>query len=184
MRCSFAGWRHAARLPALSLHQSPAHLANVAYCIAGTVNSADKLYRVIDSVRPDTKHACRSTVPIPADGAGGSVMGRHSWLSELHHNWRPPSLSSGVVAVVCANGEKQCLRQRQNRGNCGCFILGLIIAGGALSVVPLWSAFSGQAHFWPEILLATIAAGLVMLGPGAWLIDARLFGRKRLIRER
>jgi uncharacterized membrane protein YphA (DoxX/SURF4 family) len=48
----------------------------------------------------------------------------------------------------------------------------------------LWSAFSGQGDFWAEILLATIAAGLVMLGPGAWSIDARLFGRKRLIRER
>ena len=48
---------------------------NVAYCVAGKVNSTDKLYLVIDSVRPDTKHARRSTVPIPADGAGGSGMG-------------------------------------------------------------------------------------------------------------
>jgi hypothetical protein len=30
---------------------------NVAYCVAGKVNSADKLYLVIVSVRPDTKHA-------------------------------------------------------------------------------------------------------------------------------
>ena len=29
----------------------------LAYCIAGKVNSADKLYLVIESVRPDTKHA-------------------------------------------------------------------------------------------------------------------------------
>ena len=48
---------------------------NVAYCIAGKVNSADKLYLVIDSLRPDTKHARRSNVPVPADGAGGSGMG-------------------------------------------------------------------------------------------------------------
>ena len=48
---------------------------DVAYCVAGKVNSADKLYLVIDSVRPDTKHARRSTVPVPADGAGGSGMG-------------------------------------------------------------------------------------------------------------
>ena len=58
-----------------------------------------------------------------------------------------------------------------------------VIAGGALSVVALWSAFSGQGDFWAEILLATIAAALAMLGPGAWSIDARLFGRKRLIHE-
>ena len=44
---------------------------NVAYCIAGKVNSADKLYLVIESVRLDTKHIRSSTVPDPADGAGG-----------------------------------------------------------------------------------------------------------------
>jgi len=44
---------------------------NVAYCVAGKVNSADQLFLVIDSVRPDTKHARCSTVPAPADGAGG-----------------------------------------------------------------------------------------------------------------
>ena len=46
----------------------------VAYCVAGKVNSADKLYLVIDSVRPDSKHAASSTVPVPTDGAGGSAM--------------------------------------------------------------------------------------------------------------
>ena len=44
---------------------------NVAYCVAGKVNSADKLYLVIQSVKPDTKHVRSSTVPVPADGAGG-----------------------------------------------------------------------------------------------------------------
>ena len=48
---------------------------DVAYCIAGKVNSADKLYLVIESVRPDTKHARSSTAPVPADGAGGSATG-------------------------------------------------------------------------------------------------------------
>jgi len=46
-------------------------LPSVAYCVAGKVNSADKLYLVIESVRPDTKHARSSTVPVPADGAAG-----------------------------------------------------------------------------------------------------------------
>ncbi len=43
----------------------------VAYCVAGKVNSADKLYLVIESVRPDNKHANASTTHVPADGAGG-----------------------------------------------------------------------------------------------------------------
>jgi len=47
---------------------------NVAYCVAGRVNSADKLYLVIESVRLDTKHRRVSTVPAPADGAGGSAV--------------------------------------------------------------------------------------------------------------
>ena len=46
----------------------------VAYCVAGKVNSTDKLYLVIESVRPDTKHRRSSTAPVPADGAGGSEM--------------------------------------------------------------------------------------------------------------
>src|ERR1700677_3196415 len=34
----------------------------------------------------------------------------------------PPSLSFGAAGVVCPVSHKLCLRQRQNRGNCGCFI--------------------------------------------------------------
>jgi len=56
------------------------------------------------------------------------------------------------------------------------------IAGGALAVVAVWSAFTAP-DLWSQILLAAVGAALAMLGPGAWSIDARLFGRKRLIRE-
>lgn len=34
-----------------------------AYCISGKVNSADKLYLVIESLKPDTKHLRHSTTP-------------------------------------------------------------------------------------------------------------------------
>jgi hypothetical protein len=44
---------------------------DVAYCVAGKVNSADKLYLVIESVRLDTKRRRVSTALAPADGAGG-----------------------------------------------------------------------------------------------------------------
>ena len=39
---------------------------DVAYCIAGKVNSADKLYLVIESVRLDTKHCLLYTSRQPA----------------------------------------------------------------------------------------------------------------------
>jgi hypothetical protein len=41
------------------------------YCVSGKVNSADKLYLVIESVRPDNKHTRDSIAPVPDDGAGG-----------------------------------------------------------------------------------------------------------------
>ena len=46
----------------------------MAYCVAGKVNSTDKLYLVVESIRPDTKPRGVSTAPVPAEGAGGSVM--------------------------------------------------------------------------------------------------------------
>ena len=44
------------------------------YCVSGKVNSADKLYLVVESVKPDTKHVSVSTAPVPVDGAGGRSM--------------------------------------------------------------------------------------------------------------
>ena len=44
------------------------------YCVSGKVNSADKLYLVIESVKPDHKHDFVSNAPARADGAGGRLM--------------------------------------------------------------------------------------------------------------
>ena len=41
------------------------------YCVFGKVNSADKLYLVVESVKPDTKHMLDSNALAPVDGAGG-----------------------------------------------------------------------------------------------------------------
>ena len=48
---------------------------NVAHSEAGQVNSGDRLFLVIDSVRPDTKHSRGFTVPALVDGAGGLISG-------------------------------------------------------------------------------------------------------------
>jgi putative oxidoreductase len=51
------------------------------------------------------------------------------------------------------------------------------ICGALITVVEVWIAFSSACSGIP-ILLATSSATLAMIGPGAWSIDARLFGRK------
>ena len=54
------------------------------------------------------------------------------------------------------------------------------IAGGAAAIIGLWGVFGRSGDPWSHILLAIVGAGLAMLGPGAWSVDARLFGRKRI----
>jgi hypothetical protein len=44
------------------------------YCVSGKVNSADKLYLVIESIKPDHRQGIASIAPVHADGAGGRPM--------------------------------------------------------------------------------------------------------------
>jgi uncharacterized membrane protein YphA (DoxX/SURF4 family) len=59
------------------------------------------------------------------------------------------------------------------------------IAGTLVAIIELWATFSPPGDPWAPILLGTLGAALALLGPGAWSIDARLFGWKRIpIRDR
>jgi uncharacterized membrane protein YphA (DoxX/SURF4 family) len=54
------------------------------------------------------------------------------------------------------------------------------MTGALVAIMELWIAFSRPTDLCTPLLLGTLGAGLAMLGPGAWSIDARLFGRKRI----
>jgi uncharacterized membrane protein YphA (DoxX/SURF4 family) len=65
---------------------------------------------------------------------------------------------------------------------------------GALVIVGLWTPITAavacllslgilliaERTIEPQLLRAAIGLGLVVLGPGAWSIDSRLFGRRRV----
>ena len=58
------------------------------------------------------------------------------------------------------------------------------VAGTLVAAEALWNVFA-SGHPWRWIMLATLGAALALIGPGAWSIDARLFGWRRLeIRDR
>ena len=49
--------------------------------------------------------------------------------------------------------------------------------GSLIAAVQMWIAFSYAGDPWTSIMLAILAATLAIIGPGAWSIDARVFGR-------
>lgn len=53
-------------------------------------------------------------------------------------------------------------------------------AAGMLGAAQLAALLLGGFPLERQLLRAAMAAALVMLGPGAWSIDRRLFGRKRI----
>jgi putative oxidoreductase len=58
-------------------------------------------------------------------------------------------------------------------------VVGTIVTSRELLVLS-----SGGGDPWMPLVLATLGATLAMIGPGAWSIDARLFGRRQIQRLR
>lgn len=54
------------------------------------------------------------------------------------------------------------------------------IAGTLLAIIEVWFAVTQAGRAEMYLPLAALGVSLVMLGPGAWSVDARLFGRKRI----
>ena len=54
------------------------------------------------------------------------------------------------------------------------------VAGTLIALVELWIAITHTGDAWISIVLATLGMTAAMIGPGAWSLDARLFGRKHI----
>jgi uncharacterized membrane protein YphA (DoxX/SURF4 family) len=52
--------------------------------------------------------------------------------------------------------------------------------GAFEAVAEVLITLSRPTQYQSHILIAVLAIGLAMLGPGAWSIDALIFGRKRI----
>jgi len=68
-------------------------------------------------------------------------------------------------------------------------LAGLLIVGGlwtpvtgvVAGIIETWIVFTQPGTQSFPILVAGIAISLAMIGPGAWSMDARLYGRKQLL---
>ena len=58
------------------------------------------------------------------------------------------------------------------------------VAGALVVIVKVWIALSrissASGDPWIAFIQAVLGVVLALVGPGAWSIDARLFGRKRI----
>ena len=61
-----------------------------------------------------------------------------------------------------------------------CLGLWTPIAGAITAILELYLVFCRPENIWPMLLAAGIAAGLALLGPGSWSVDAYVYGRKRI----
>jgi putative oxidoreductase len=54
------------------------------------------------------------------------------------------------------------------------------VGGALVTIVELWIVLLRVGDPLVPLMLAILGATLAMIGPGAWSIDARLFGRKHI----
>ena len=93
----------------------------------------------------------------------------------------------GITGSAWKSSEPMIFALRCTAAAGGCFLLaGLwtpviaaLIALNEISIA-LFLVSPRPEDKWIHVFLAILAAGTAMLGPGAWSIDARLFGRKRV----
>jgi putative oxidoreductase len=93
-----------------------------------------------------------------------------------------PSVQHGVAGVLTATLPALVIVQLAAAAAAALLLLGLWtpIVGVLMAAAEWCLALSHPRDPWMHILLGAFGAALAMLGPGAWSVDARLFGRKRI----
>ena len=92
----------------------------------------------------------------------------------------------GIAGVSGTPSEPIALAQNSIATVAAIFLLAGLwtpVMGTLAALDEVWIALSldspARQDTWIHIFLAILAVSVAMLGPGAWSIDARLFGRKR-----
>ena len=90
----------------------------------------------------------------------------------------------GGMATTSGQAHAGLLPLQMGGAAAGLLILGGLwtpIGGTLAGIVEIWIAFTQPTSQPFAIVLATLGISLAMIGPGAWSIDARLYGRKQLL---
>lgn len=97
------------------------------------------------------------------------------------------------AAIACGLHELQGAQSESAVVAIAAIVAGALVSIGlwtpiSVSVVAgfaLWALISKSGDPWTNILLAGVGVALSMIGPGAWSVDARLYGwRRTLIQDR
>jgi putative oxidoreductase len=93
-----------------------------------------------------------------------------------------PSVQHGIAGLLTAPAPALVILQMFAAGSAALLLVGLWtpVAGVLMALAEIPLAFSHSADSWTHILLGALGVSLAMLGPGAWSLDARRFGRKRI----
>src|SRR5205823_6029316 len=98
------------------------------------------------------------------------------------------ALVTRAVAILCSGPKLGPAMLQVLTAGAGLLLLAGLwtpIAGALVALLYIWDILSDTGDLWTKILLGTLGAALALLGPGAWSVDARLFGWKRIdIRNR